>query len=644
VSGVAPPPGPARAAAVERGGRDPLHPAAGLPGYGAGLLAAIDRCLVLTERERPQSLAAFRALLTRTPDTPSTPAKRKAEEPLLFNLDTAKSAAPSGTREIAPPHAARGLRRRAPLPDTPPPLVGPVAVATPPAALSSVAPPRSSPRTWIWIVAFGAVIAAGVLGWRQYEAQTSVAAAPSAAELERKRAEEQRRAALRLAEEAKRADEAQKAEGARRAEEARRVAETQKAETARKAEEAQKAEAARKAEESRKAEDARRAEEAQRVERAAASVREAIPKIEAALGRQDWAAARTALVEAEGLDPKHAKLAEFRGQLIAEAARRVARADEAVARREWSDATKLLDEAAAILPDSETVTAGRVRLERARRDWDANRVALEGKADLLIDEGVTAARRFDFSGASNKLGEAEQALEGFPKDHPLRAKLSRAIAQVQRLIDDVEYERHRVRDAENYVVNRPRADMLFELGQKELHEKKNPARACVLYRESGGLGHVGAQNQLGLCFASGRGMPKDDVEAYNWFRRAAEGGNAIGQYNLAQAFASGIGISADAASAVEWAKKSADQGYAKGLCRLGLFYRDGEGVKADAPEAAKRFRQGADKGDEWCMALLAEAYENGTGLAKDARQARLWYERAAAKGYEPAKARLKALR
>jgi TPR repeat protein len=44
------------------------------------------------------------------------------------------------------------------------------------------------------------------------------------------------------------------------------------------------------------------------------------------------------------------------------------------------------------------------------------------------------------------------------------------------------------------------------------------------------------------------------------------------------------------------------------------------------------------------MALLAEAYEKGAGVAKDARQSRLWYERAAAKGYEPAKARLKALR
>jgi TPR repeat protein len=373
-------------------------------------------------------------------------------------------------------------------------------------------------------------------------------------------------------------------------------------------------------------------------------VRAAIPKIEAAFARQDWAAARAALVEAEGLDPKHAKLAELRGTLAAESAKRVARADEAAERREWAAAAKLLEEAAAVWPESPAVAAGRGRLERARRSWEESRVALERKADLLIGEGLAAARRFDFSGASSKLGEAEQALDGFAQDHPLRVKLTDAIGAVQRMIDDVEYERHRVRDTDTYLANRQRADMLFELGQKELHEKKNPSRACVLYREAGDFGHVGAQNQLGLCFAQGRGMPKDEVEAYNWFRRSAEGGNAVGQFNLAHAFAVGAGIGKDAESAVLWARKSAEQGYPKGLCRLGLFYRDGEGVAADAAQADKLFRQGADKGDEWCMALLAEAYEKGSGVAKDIRQARVWYERAAAKGYEPAKARLKALK
>jgi hypothetical protein len=274
VAGVAPPSGAARVAALDGGKPDPYRAAQGLPGYSAGLLAAIDRALALVERERPQSLAAFRGALSRTPEGASeAPVRRKAEEPLLFDLETAKVPAPSGTREIAPVHKVRGLRRRAPLPDSPPPLAGPVPGAPmPPAAPvaaaasaeAKAAPRRAVPRTWIWIVAFGGVIAAGLLGWRQYEAGMQRAAAPASVTPapdapEARRAEEQRRAAAqRQAEEAqkeavRRTQEAQKAEAARQAEEARKADETRRAEEARKADETRKAEEARQAEEARKA-------------------------------------------------------------------------------------------------------------------------------------------------------------------------------------------------------------------------------------------------------------------------------------------------------------------------------------------------------------------------------------------------------
>jgi TPR repeat protein len=35
-----------------------------------------------------------------------------------------------------------------------------------------------------------------------------------------------------------------------------------------------------------------------------------------------------------------------------------------------------------------------------------------------------------------------------------------------------------------------------------------------------------AQVRLGMIYSYGRGVPKDDVEAVKWFRKAAEQGNA----------------------------------------------------------------------------------------------------------------------
>ncbi|MGH7003893.1 MAG: serine/threonine protein kinase, partial [Alphaproteobacteria bacterium] len=385
VTGEAPPSGPARKDALDRGASDPLVPFASLKDYSPVLLGAIMRALAPVERERPQSLAAWRALLSRTVNGYSAAQKgasakaAKADQPALFDLDTAKSKPPSGTREM-PPLKGGIRRRRAPLPDTPPPVEGPPVQgsAMPGAGPRSPGPPllgaaltatlASAPmvplpprkpaaprRSWIWGATFAVVVVAGFLGWRNYQGQLApTAAKPGNVEhterlaADRRRTVEVQRVAVedvRKAAEAKKAEELEKAEDVRKVAEARQAEEARKAEEARQAEERKKAEEAKRAEEARLAEAARLAEEAARAERERAEAQKAererlererasqlsaaIPKIDAALGRKDWTEARKTLIEAERLAPGHAKLAEFRGKLVAEAAARVARADEA---------------------------------------------------------------------------------------------------------------------------------------------------------------------------------------------------------------------------------------------------------------------------------------------------------------------------
>ena len=42
-------------------------------------------------------------------------------------------------------------------------------------------------------------------------------------------------------------------------------------------------------------------------------------------------------------------------------------------------------------------------------------------------------------------------------------------------------------------------------------------------------GDAGAQNTLGIMYANGRGVPKDDAQAVKWFRLAADQGHAGAQ-------------------------------------------------------------------------------------------------------------------
>lgn len=65
---------------------------------------------------------------------------------------------------------------------------------------------------------------------------------------------------------------------------------------------------------------------------------------------------------------------------------------------------------------------------------------------------------------------------------------------------------------------------------------------CV---EKAGKGDAEAQFTLGLCYAKGEGVEKDDSRAVTWYRRSAEQGYAEAQLNLAQCYSGGEGVAKD---------------------------------------------------------------------------------------------------
>ena len=98
-------------------------------------------------------------------------------------------------------------------------------------------------------------------------------------------------------------------------------------------------------------------------------------------------------------------------------------------------------------------------------------------------------------------------------------------------------------------------------------------------------GHAGAQTYLGICYALGQGVEKDEAKAVEWFRKAAEQGDARAQLNLGLCFQEGVGLEKDEAEAVKWFRKAADQGDPGAHISLGICYADGRGVEADEAEA-----------------------------------------------------------
>lgn len=81
--------------------------------------------------------------------------------------------------------------------------------------------------------------------------------------------------------------------------------------------------------------------------------------------------------------------------------------------------------------------------------------------------------------------------------------------------------------------------------------------------------------------------------------------------------------------AVEWYRKAAEQGNASGQYHLGNMYALGEGIEKDFVKALYWFGRAAENNHLPAVRFLANAYKTGSaGLAIDLDRAKLWDDRA----------------
>lgn len=161
---------------------------------------------------------------------------------------------------------------------------------------------------------------------------------------------------------------------------------------------------------------------------------------------------------------------------------------------------------------------------------------------------------------------------------------------------------------------------------------KNDAEAFKWYRKAAELGDRDAQFQVGYMLYTGAGTAKDMRQAAAWFHKAAEQGDAIAQSNLGLMYATGRGVEEDDAQAVAWYCKAAEQGYADAQYRLGGMYFLGEGVAKDVAQAFVWYRKAAEQGHTVAQFNVGVMYASGSGVAKDDVQAVVWYRKAAEQG------------
>jgi TPR repeat protein len=209
------------------------------------------------------------------------------------------------------------------------------------------------------------------------------------------------------------------------------------------------------------------------------------------------------------------------------------------------------------------------------------------------------------------------------------------------------------------------------------------ATALNLYRPLADQGNADAQNNLGILYTEGLGVPQDYTEAAIWFRKAADQGNALAQNNLGILYARGQGVAQDYVSAYVWLTLAAAQGdrdaakrkdviaqqmkpaqiaEAQELIRQWTASRqaavppDAQPRSAALPtvgsleEAMAAYKSGdyatalrlfhllAEQGNAVAQSMLGVMYGSGQGVPQDHVQAVMWLRKAAHQGDASAQA------
>jgi len=125
------------------------------------------------------------------------------------------------------------------------------------------------------------------------------------------------------------------------------------------------------------------------------------------------------------------------------------------------------------------------------------------------------------------------------------------------------------------IVSSDDSEQIEEIYQQGLthYNNGNLAEAVYALNKAANQGHAGGQNQLGICFFNGQGVPQDLKRAVHWFYQSAEQGNAEGQYNLGLRFYRGEGVPPDLVLAHQWFALAAAQNHQEAVVNRNTINR-----------------------------------------------------------------------
>lgn len=152
------------------------------------------------------------------------------------------------------------------------------------------------------------------------------------------------------------------------------------------------------------------------------------------------------------------------------------------------------------------------------------------------------------------------------------------------------------------------ADLANKIANISIDQKSDNELLASIFATLGFGDSAYAQNNLGLMYATGKGVAKNAETAVSWFSKSAEQGNVAAQYNLGLMYQNGYGVAKNAETAVSWYSKAVEQYHPVASVRLCSMYLNGDGVAENEETALYWQSKLAEKDKEKSKEILRKMY------------------------------------
>ncbi|WP_319529768.1 hypothetical protein [uncultured Cohaesibacter sp.] len=160
---------------------------------------------------------------------------------------------------------------------------------------------------------------------------------------------------------------------------------------------------------------------------------------------------------------------------------------------------------------------------------------------------------------------------------------------------------------EQAIADLPEVARFYTQLTRGLHKAKRYDEAFKATEKGAELGSAHSMAFLGVMYAQGRTVAKDDAKSLEWYEKAAEKGNPGGMIFAAAMYRDGVGTERNYQRAVELYRMAADLEVAEAMTSLAIFLDRGLGVEKNVEEATSLLLQAYRLKDLEARKLLFEA-------------------------------------